>query len=143
MLLIFCGSLLPDPDLPYSPSRSNLQTWVLSIAYEVAILIMCLISEMNSEGPSRQSALAVACEALSASRVVVLSIMAVMFLVSRRTGDSMGSDSERESLLSEEQSVQQYGSAEAGAADTTAKDAQTVSAFDYLAGFRDLVPYLW
>ncbi|KAK8157454.1 heavy metal tolerance protein [Phyllosticta citrichinensis] len=142
MLLIFCSTLLPDPDVPYTTARSNLQTWLLSAAYEAAILIMCLTRISTDQGG--QSALVVTCEALSAARVVVLSLMSALFLLSRRRIDDTTSDEERESLLSEEQNVTHYGSSvAAAAADPRSKDAQTVSAFDYLAGFRDLLPYLW
>lgn len=67
--------------------------------------------------------------------------MAILFVFSRRVVDESNSDSETESLLSPEQSVH-YGSTPA-APPQGSKDAQTVSAFDYLAGFRDLIPYLW
>ncbi|KAK7562339.1 putative transport protein [Phyllosticta paracitricarpa] len=143
MLLIYCSTLLPDPDTPYTPSRPNLQTWLLSVVYEIAILLMCL-TELSGWGQEGQSALVVTCEAFSAARVVVLGTMSALYLLSRRRIDDTTSDSERESLLSDEQNVQQYGSSPtAVGADPRSKDAQTVSAFDYLAGFRDLLPYLW
>lgn len=89
----------------------------------------------------RQNALEISCEALGAARLVILSLMAILFVFSRRRMDDANSDSETESLLSPEQSVH-YGSTPATASPSS-KDAQTVSAFDYLAGFRDLIPYLW
>ncbi|KAH9864482.1 hypothetical protein J1614_010416, partial [Plenodomus biglobosus] len=140
ILLIFCSSLLPDPDLPYSPNRLNFQTWLLSIVYEAAILAMCFISTRDLTNKDH-NALSIACEALGAARIVLLSGMAILFVFSRRAVDDSNSDSETESLLSPEQSVH-YGSTPAAAAQGL-KDAQAVSAFDYLAGFRDLIPYLW
>ncbi|EMD58423.1 hypothetical protein COCSADRAFT_350841 [Bipolaris sorokiniana ND90Pr] len=128
ILLIFCSSLLPDPDIPYSPNNANFQTWLLSIVYEAAILIICFISANNLNN-GRQNALEISCEALGAARLVILSLMAILFVFSRRRMDDANSDSETESLLT--------------TASPSSKDAQTVSAFDYLAGFRDLIPYLW
>ncbi|KAF1362641.1 putative transport protein [Lizonia empirigonia] len=115
ILLIFCSSLLPDPDASYSPSQSNFQTWILSIAYEVIILSMYSLSTTRSKKEALNG-LVIACGALGAARAAVLCVMAVMFLLSRRPIDD---------------------------AKQISKDAQMVSAFDYLAGFRDLIPYLW
>jgi hypothetical protein len=140
MLLIFVSSLLPDPDTPYSPSRPNLQTWILSIAYELAILVVCFVDTIQPKYES-QDALVAACEALCAVRFMILSIMVAIYLVSRRSVDDAKLDSESESLLSPDQGGN-YGSTATGT-NQSSKDAQSVSAFDYLAGFRDLIPFLW
>lgn len=140
ILLIVCSSLLPDPDLPYSPNRPNFLTWLLSIVYEAAIIVICFASVRNSPDVPHNT-LSIACEALGAARIVILSIVAILFVFSKLVVEEANSDSETESLLSPEQSLH-YGSTPA-AASQSSKDAQTVSAFDYLAGFRDLIPYLW
>lgn len=136
-LIYFC-SLLPDPDWPYSPLPPNFQTWLWSMLGEVLLMIPCFFGPWLEK--KWKVPIVVSSVTLPAARIFILSIMSATFFASRRTYDASSTNEERDPLLRTQQDSQGHGSI---LSTSRACDAQAVSTFEYLRGFRDLIPYLW
>ena len=145
MLLFYSASLLPDPDLPYSPAIPNLCVWAFSAASELAIAVELMLTHMSGDEGRQEKAELLSYAALGLGRFLIIDIMISVFLISRLASKTTTSDEEgapaENSLLNDGDISKGYGAVTVQ--NHPPNDTQALSPFHYLNGFRKLIPYLW
>lgn len=142
MLLYFLAGLLPDPDGPWAPTTSHCLAWLVGVLLEIVIASVFMSQQHQIHVPL---GLLDSLFGLSLARIVILSIMIVLFIYQEYEfkGPKQGSESERQSLLENGNGPNGYGSDSSKQKSKKPRDAQSAGWFDYFAGFRVLFPYLW
>jgi len=136
ILLFYIASILPDPDLPYRPSESNLYTWLVSIIFETTFAILGTLTASHAK---ENDVLNYAVLAICYLRIGTLSAISVLFFARPRNWINPAFPG----LVDVEQSAS-YGTWEPSMkAKTGAGDAQSTGWLDYLVGFGKLFPYVW
>ncbi|PKX88431.1 putative transport protein [Aspergillus novofumigatus IBT 16806] len=124
VFLFFAASLLPDPDLPYRPSATNIHTWITAIIFEAVTVVLDCVAAPNFLAYGRLALLIAACS--------------IRHISSRRGLK----DPARESLLSSDTSEEgRYGTVEASP--PKPGDAQSTNWLDYLVGLGVIFPLIW
>jgi ATP-binding cassette, subfamily B, vacuolar membrane transporter HMT1/ACLQ len=140
VLLYFAAGLLPDPDGPFEPSRSNFHSWLVAVVYEMSILVLTQFVVFSLNGHGR---LEISESGLGALRIILLLMMSAMFVASdrRQVWTKWNTGFEREGLISGADTAAAYGSVPSSKAAKV--DAQATGWLDYFVGFRALFPYIW
>jgi len=141
--LFYGAGLLPDPDVPYTPSTVQSYIWVISLCFETAWNVI------GVRQCARKRCSIVALDTLqitlSVSRPVILLTLLVTFYASSRKVEVV--TGEDEALLNEAIAYNNgYGTSQNKLKRPVGfkqDDAQMVTWLDYLRGFHRLFPFLW
>ena len=137
VLMYFGAGLLPDPDTPFKPSKSNYHTWLIAMTFELLMLVATHLTASASHGLTHLEASELA---LGCARFIMLLIMS-MVLVPAHCGRLRKGQGERQTLLDEGEPVSKYDSFP-GILEKVG-DAQSTGWLDYFIGFSALFPYIW
>ena len=131
------GSILPDPDVSYLPSKGNAVTWLVSIAFETGLLILDTIA-LDARAYNILEYLQ---PTLGICRVVSLTSAFLLFVVPTKLPD----DEEIETPpLIDVESGGDYGTLPSLPNPKKSRsDAQSTGWLDYLVGFTKLFKYIW
>ena len=142
--LYFVAGLLPDPDVPFTPTRANFSTWIVAVIFEsltIGVLarteaVPCKSCDVEDYG-----------QISAALRLATLLVMIGTFLWTERTAlyDVESDCAERQSLIGHT-GGDIYGATNGKKPLTKvvkAVDAQSTGWLDYFIGFRILFPYIW
>ncbi|KAF2729068.1 hypothetical protein EJ04DRAFT_476285 [Polyplosphaeria fusca] len=137
--LYFAAGLLPDPQLPFSPSTSHFHAWIYTAFAETVLLIL--------GHPATGSTLRIVQYAFRCARILTLTSMCALYSYQFYEKLPRGDDSdEEESLLQNESNSNGYGAANGNPVPEKPK-AQSTDAkggwISYFIGFSILFPYLW
>ncbi|TVY93794.1 ABC transporter, partial [Lachnellula willkommii] len=137
-LAVFFGSgLLPDPDGPFKPGRPNYHAWLVAVAFEISLALICS-SKTASSSPLR-----VIASALGGLRILILLLMTAAFLYQerRRLQKDFGTDGERQSFIGNGNGDSlNYGATKPSQSHAPGRGRGWLAYFD---GFRRLFPYIW
>ncbi|KAK8044767.1 ABC transporter [Apiospora rasikravindrae] len=144
--LFYCVGLLPDPDVPYTVSKVQNCSWLISLIFEV-VQIVYLPGNHFQHGW-----IAILLTTFASLRVLILICMIALFKAASHNVSNrhhIRRDPEESAGLLERNAGENgsYGAARTedngNKASRPTGDAQTTSWLDYFLGFRKLFPYIW
>ncbi|OCL06616.1 putative transport protein [Glonium stellatum] len=147
--MYYISGLLPDPDIPYTPTNAHCHMWLVSLGFEIAWLTLAFATvPVKAFVENYMDAVQIT---LSVSRCAILACMVSIYwwsaIPKEKIDDS--DEEERQGLLSSNNNSSnstEYGTPHAklkGVAHPRTGDAQTTTYLDYIIGFSKLFPFLW